>query len=202
MKADELSFSERPRKIIRQEVEKDVNILNTFTDRDMIRIGKNINRAKLQRLPKLPKCMDDVHDYLDMDEVICTKRENLVIFNDKSCNIIIFSCESNLKFMCSVETILVDATFNYCTKLFQQMFTVIGFKNNKYVPVALSLLKDKKDLSYTTVMSTLKSKCLEINLIFKPQHIVSDFEKGILQAPRKEFPDTTLIGCRFHLSQA
>ncbi|KAL4104574.1 hypothetical protein QTP88_019869 [Uroleucon formosanum] len=39
-KADELLFLERPRKIVRQEVEKDVNILNTLTDRDMIRIGK------------------------------------------------------------------------------------------------------------------------------------------------------------------
>lgn len=39
-KADELSFLEKPRKIIRLEVEKDVNILNTLTDRDMIRIGK------------------------------------------------------------------------------------------------------------------------------------------------------------------
>jgi len=57
---------------------------------------------KLQRLPKLPKCMDDVYDYLDMDEVISTKGENLVIFNDKSCNVIIFSCESNLKFICAV----------------------------------------------------------------------------------------------------
>jgi len=86
--------------------------------------------------------------------------------------------------------------------LYKILSAVIGFKNNKYVPVALSLLKDKKELSYRTVMSTLKSKCLEMNLIFKPQHIVSDFEKGILQAARKEFPDITLIGCRFHLSQA
>lgn len=146
--------------------------------------------------------MDDVHDYLDMDEVISTKGENLVMLNDKSSNVIIFSCESNLKFMCSVEIILVDGTFDYCTKFFQQMFTVIGFKNNKYVPVALSLLKDKKEFSYRTVMSTLKNKCLEMNLIFKPQHIVSDFEKGILQAAIKEFPNTTLVGCRFHLSQA
>jgi len=90
-------------------------------------LGKNINRAKLQRLSKLPKCMDNVHDYLDMDEVISMKKENLVIFNDISYNVIIFSCESNLKFVCIVETILVDGTFNYCTKFFQQMFTVIDF---------------------------------------------------------------------------
>jgi len=44
-----------------------------------------MNRAKLQRLPNLPKCMDDVHDYLD--EVISTKGENVLIFNDKSCNV-------------------------------------------------------------------------------------------------------------------
>jgi len=60
--------------------------------------------------------------------------------------------------MCSVETILVDGTFDYSTKFFQQMFTVIGFKNNKYVPVALSLSKDKKESSHRTVMSTLKSE--------------------------------------------
>jgi len=32
--------------------------------------------------------MDDVHDYLDMDEVILMEEENLVIFNDKSCNVL------------------------------------------------------------------------------------------------------------------
>lgn len=55
------------------------------------------------------------------------------------------------------------------------MFIVIGFKSNKYILAALSLLKNKSKLSYKSVMSILKSKCLEINLIFKPQHIVFDF---------------------------
>ena len=66
--------------------------------------------------------------------------------------------------------LFLDGTFDYCTKFFQQIFTVIGFKNNKYIPVALSLLKDQKELSYRTIMTTLKSKCLKINLIFNPQH--------------------------------
>lgn len=37
---------------------------------------------------------------------------------------------------------------------------VICFKNNKYIPLALSLLKDKKVLQYRNVMSTLKSNLL------------------------------------------
>jgi len=49
---------------------------------------------------------------------------------------------------------------------------------------------------------SMKSKCLDIYLIFKSQNIVSDFEKEILQVASKEFMNTTLIGCRFHLHQA
>lgn len=56
------------------------------------------------------------------------------------------------------------------------MFTVVvGFKNNKYVPATPigSLLQYKKKLSHGTVMFTMKSKCLGIYFIFKPQHIGS-----------------------------
>jgi len=41
----------------------------------------------------------------------------------------------------SIKTIFVDGIFDYTTKFYQ--FRVISFKNNKYILVALSLLKDK-----------------------------------------------------------
>jgi len=64
--------------------------------------------------------MDNVHVYyFNIDEVINKKRENLVVLiNDKSSNVIIFSCKSNLKFT-NVETILADGTFDYCKTFFQ-----------------------------------------------------------------------------------
>jgi len=70
--------------------------------------------------------MDDVHDYLDMDEVISTKGENLVIFNDKSCNVKIYSCVSNFKFMCSVENILLDALLT----IVQNSFRLINIQKS------------------------------------------------------------------------
>lgn len=65
--------------------------------------------------------MDNVHVYyFNIDEVINKKRENLVVLiNDKSSNVIIFSCKSNLKLKCNVETILADGTFDYCKTFFR-----------------------------------------------------------------------------------
>lgn len=64
---------------------------------------------------------------------------------------VVFTTLKNLECLSTVDTILVDGTFDYCTKFFKQLFTIHALANKHYVPVAFCLLADKKKASYEKV---------------------------------------------------
>jgi hypothetical protein len=85
------------------------------------------------------------------ETIFNTKNEPfvLVMCVDKIKNIIIFSCKTNLTFLCNVvETIYMDGTFQFCAKFFEQIFRVHGIKNRHYIPLIFILLPDKKSETY------------------------------------------------------
>jgi len=70
--------------------------------------------------------------------------EPFLLLNDDSKNVLIFSCAKNLNFLCDVQTIYMDGTFQYSARFFSQTFTIQGYKNGHYVPLVFCLLPDKK----------------------------------------------------------
>jgi hypothetical protein len=89
-------------------------------------IRKNIYAARRSILPPLPKNIGDVHDALNTMQVETIKNDNFLLVNDSVTNIIIFSCFTNLQFLCSVNVLYVDGTFQYCTKFFCQLYRVFS----------------------------------------------------------------------------
>jgi hypothetical protein len=124
------------------------------------------------------------------------------MINDIEFNIIIFSCDVNLKHLCRCTRIFMDGTFKYCPKYFLQLFTLHGYYNGHYIPLAFCLLKDKLTETYAKCLTILLNKCKEINLKFQPEEIVIDFEKSIHNAVKIVRNEVKIIGCRFHISQA
>jgi hypothetical protein len=62
-----------------------------------------------------------------------------VLCNDSESGIILFGCEANLKFLCTVsEEIFADGTYKCCPKYFKQLYTIHGFKNGHYIPLVTS----------------------------------------------------------------
>lgn len=198
----ESELTERPRKLIHDEISTQKFTLETLAIDDIKRISKNINRARLQLCPRLPSCTSEVHEYLDSLQVTTIREEIFLLHNNKTYNIVIFSCKSNMEILCQQDIILVDGTFDYCTKYFLQMFTIHCYINSIYVPLVYCLLKDKKEQTYKNVFETVKSECLKLGYLFQPKHIIVDFEKAIQTAAAETLPGVTLVGCRFHLSQA
>lgn len=196
------AISDRPRKLIHEEVAFQKLTLDTLTVKDVKYISNNISYARLQLYPKLPSSTTEVHEYLDSIQIRTIRDEDFLFYNNMSNNIVIFSCKSNIKLLCQQEIILVDGTFDYCTKHFLQMFTIHSYVNNMYIPVAYCLLKDKKEETYKNLFRVLKSECSKMEYSFQPKNIVLDFEKAIHSAARDILPAANLIGCRFHLSQA
>jgi hypothetical protein len=130
-------------------------------------IRKNIYNARRAKLAPLPKNLKAVQEALDSMSVKTIHDEEFLILNDRNNEIVIFSCFANLKFLCSVDTIYVDGTFDYCPKYFYQLFTVHGYKNGQYVPLVFALLPSKKTATYTTYSSLLINECLKIRFCFK-----------------------------------
>lgn len=54
----------------------------------------------------------------------------------------------------------------------------------------------------TTAAYKMLFRCIkELFPGFKMDHVMTDFEKGLVRAVREEFPGVTLTGCLFHIDQ-
>jgi len=81
----------------------------------------------------------------------------------------------NLNFLCSLETIHVDGTFEYCTKHFYQLFSIHGYKDNSYyVPLVFYQLQDEQKDTYTKTLKSINFYCSDNGLQFKPIKVTVD----------------------------
>jgi len=49
---------------------------------------------------------------------------------------------TNLNFLCSLESIYINGTFEHCAKHLYQLFSIHGYKDNLYVSFVFCLLQD------------------------------------------------------------
>jgi hypothetical protein len=107
----------------------------------------------------IPKTQEDVITTVKSMELTTNKGENFLLLANEVNRIIIFSCFTNLHFLCQVDNIYVDGTFQYCSNFFFQMFTLHGFKNGHYVPLIFCLLPNKTAEIYIKVLQLIIEKC-------------------------------------------
>ena len=143
----------------------------------------------------MPKCISDVHEALDSIECITSKNEPFLFLNEKDTNIVIFTCQTNIVMAENTDTFYVDGTFSYCPNFFCQLFTIHGYIGERYIPLIFILLPDKK--SYYNAFLILKNKTK-----IRPKIILVDFESAIHRAITNVWPDSSIRGCRFHLTQS
>jgi hypothetical protein len=158
------------------------------------------SRAKV--LPPNPTDINEVHQYINATEINTTRGEHFVLNNDENKNVIIFSCENNLHFLSNVENVYVNVTFKYSARFFEQMFTIHGYKNGHYVPLVFCLLVDKSEHTYEFVFKIITEKSNSLELRLSPLKCMVDFEYVIHKAIKIVWPNTEIIGYRFHLTQS
>jgi len=102
-------ISKRPLKLIHEEVQS--NVVDV-TSNDVNSIRSSIYRARRKTLPPLPKSVSEVHSALTLLQLNTYKGdENFLLYYKETENIVCFTTESNLKFLCSRDKIFVDGTF-------------------------------------------------------------------------------------------
>lgn len=195
-------ISEKPSKIIRRELE--VNLPTTFTTKDQEYVRKNVYNCRKKVLPgPLPKSTEEVVSILENYKPKTCRGEEFLFLNSAEHNILVFSCETNIRQMCEMSQLYMDGTFSFCTKFFLQLFTIHGYKNGHYVPYMFCLLQNKLSETYKKLFNLLKDKIAkDFNLEFQPKEVFVDFEKAIHNAVKCVWPELRINGCRFHLHQA
>jgi len=112
--------------------------------------------------------------------------------NDAKKNIIIFSCETDLRFLSTVVNIYMDGTFDYSARFFSQFFSIHGYFNGYYVPLVFCLLPNKCKQTYTYVFRVISKKCKDLGLNFSPTNITVDFERAIINAVSEMWTQTNI----------
>lgn len=195
------NMSDRPSKIIWQELsDKDSSHIN-LTSYNVKRIRNNISLTRRSSFLALPKSVDEFYDALDALNLLTHKREQFVQLNCKKYNIVCFATDHNIRFLSHGSEILMDGIFYCCPKFFMQLFTIHGLRENMYIPLAFFLLPNKNTASYEMVLHTLKNKSEDLHLVLQPDTIRVDFELSIHIAIRTTLPNAIIVECRFYLGQ-
>lgn len=111
--------------------------------------------------------------------------------------ILIFSTRRNLQYLSQSLHWYADGTFKTVPLLFHQLYTVHWLKENASVPLVFALLLNTLEETYIRFFQELKN----LEPLLSPRTITTDFEKAMINAVKKEFPNAKQRGCFFHFTQ-
>ncbi|KII67378.1 hypothetical protein RF11_05144 [Thelohanellus kitauei] len=95
----------------------------------------------------------------------------------------------------------IDGTFKTSPSPFKQCVIIMTFDRgtHKYIPCVYALLTGKNEYLYRKLFSEIIS-LLEYR--WMPSIITVDFERSLISSVKREFPQSRITGCYFHLKQA
>ena len=91
-----------------------------------------------------------------------------------------------------------------CPDLYRptQLDTIDGLVHGVVVPLVVALLANKTRSLYFELFSVIRKNMMDLNLVFDPEIIVTDFEIAVIEVTRQHFPRARHVGCFFHFGQA
>lgn len=143
---------------------------------------------------------DEDEDYSDSDSEERDERDRVLVF----------ATARNIEVLCKSRIWFVDGTFKTSPGIFTQVFTVMGLcqrsasNENVALPLLYAFLSRKTEEQYTTVLRALRNAVTKYRVQGPclPDRIMSDFEKGLINACNNVFPEAQVSGCFFHLGQS
>ena len=163
-------------------------------------IQSGLYKHKSKTIPPLPKSRHDIK--LKDEWVLCEdgQRRFLVEQDQEELEMIIFCSDIGLKILAESIRWNADGTFTCPPPEFEQLYLIHGLYKSILIPVGFILLTGKSELLYKKMLRELKDAALNIGLELKPQELVIDFEKAVMNAFKFHWPNIRIIGCFFHLA--
>ena len=91
-----------------------------------------------------------------------------------------------------------DGTFKVVPEIFYQLYTIHCLTVNGVIPCVYALLPNKQRQTYLTLFRRL----LALNPRLNPRSFLIDYEQAARSAIEEVFPQVSLKGCFYHLSQS
>ena len=160
-----------------------------------------LQRERSNNLPKLPRHKRDIA--LEGQWTLTADNEPFLLepTSGSDNDMLIFTTSSNLAYLAECQTIYMDGTFKTCPSMYAQAYSIYGLYNGHIVPLVYVLLSDKTSHTYYRLLGTIRDAVSRMGYILNPQYIMTDFESGIIDAVRQQFPQTVHLGCHFHFGQ-
>ncbi|CAF0918334.1 unnamed protein product [Brachionus calyciflorus] len=117
--------------------------------------------------------------------------------SDDPSRILIFTTEDNLSQLKNNLDWYCDGTFDISPTLFLQLYIIHVNINHKDLSLIYALLPDKNKKTYEKLFNMILS-LVKVH----PNSLNIDFEKAVICAANKVFPNCLIYGCFFHLSQS
>ena len=127
--------------------------------------------------------------------------DSFVLFDgitELSSRIILFCTPRNLETLCQYSHWICDGTFYIAPKIFSQSYSFHAIIDGKCVPLIYALLEDKKQTTYTFLLTLLKHYLPELSV----GTVMVDFELAVMKAFGTVFPEFSVRNCFFHLCQS
>ncbi|CAF3849720.1 unnamed protein product [Rotaria sp. Silwood1] len=173
--------------------------------------GKDAARQQIKRARRVceeeaePKTLDD----FKLPDAYCTTLSGMHFakdITDGTQRILLFTTSENLKWLQEAKFWIMDGTFKTVPTLFRQLYSIHapagGSVNFRIVPLVYALMTMKSEELYQRLFQELNEAAEEHGLELKPDFVLTDFEKGSINAVKSEFSSAQSKGCHFHLGQA
>ncbi|CAF4868865.1 unnamed protein product, partial [Rotaria socialis] len=117
--------------------------------------------------------------------------------------LLIYASDLQLDILSKSNRIGSDGTFETAAQISHQNYIIIGEVEEKHpVPLIFCLCEHKNYETYKLIIKVLKTAVINLKLDLKPVYWMSDYESALTKAIKEELPNTQLLGCAFHFSQA
>lgn len=158
-----------------------------------------------EKLNRSCRSLEETHESLTEYSLTSTNGEKMIYVNDGSSGIIVFTTNSNMRYICQIESdvdIFCDRTFKYCPRFCYQFYTILGFKNGQCIPCIFFLLPSKSKPVYLKMFQFLIDSCKENGFTLSIFSLHIDFEEAAIDAAKSTWPDVIIKRWYFHISQA
>ena len=160
-------------------------------------VRRGIRRARQGNVPVAPQPVDRTF----VIPAPYTTMENgdrfLRFDNNVDDRILIFGTDESLNFLAAADDWFMDGTFTVAPPQFVQLYTIHGLSGDHHVIGCYALLPNKTRETYVELLQQVN----QLTNGFQPQSIMVDFEQACISAIPNVYPNTSVYGWLFHLSQ-
>ena len=85
----------------------------------------------------------------------------------------------NLRVLAQSSWAFMDGTFKATPRIYAQLYSIHGLYHEHFVPLVYALLSDTQRSSYHELFDIVQRELAEMDLVWDPDRIMSDFEPGL-----------------------